>query len=148
MIDPLNFSLPTQGVETDFPLLPEGDYPFQIAESVIEGNKDQTGFNWKMGLTLTQQVTGVDGRLCKVGTKMSDYTALQPKADAEDKDAYIRMIGQKQDAITGSTKDNRAIFDNAFVSSVIGKTVVCHVTIENYQGKNNNRLRIKAPFVG
>lgn len=145
MTDPLNISIPLAGVETDFPLIPVGDYPLQISESQAEANKDRTGFNWKITLQTTQPITSPDGREVKVGTKLFVYCALQPKADADDKEGYIRALSSTIDGILGTDKTNRPNFDAALVKGVLGKMVVGHVTIEQYQGKNNNKVQVKGP---
>lgn len=140
MTDPLNISIPLAGVETDFPLLPEADYQLQITESTVAPNKANEGYNWNLTLVTTAPVAGVDGRPVNVGTKIFMVSALQAKADSTDPQAFIRGLSDTIDAIFGSDKTNRPNFDQAVVTGALGKSVVAHVKIEEYQGRKSNKI--------
>lgn len=141
MTDPLNISIQLDDVDSDFPLLPEGDYPFQIAASTIEPNKDKTGHNWKITLALTTPSTAIDDREVKVNTKIFDMAALQAREDSTDADAFRRGISERVDAIFGTAKANRPAFTKALVDEALGKPVIGHVYIDEYQGKKSNKIK-------
>jgi hypothetical protein len=141
MQDPLNISIGLSDVETDFPLLAEADYPFQISESIIEPNKDKTGHNWKLTLALTTPAQGVDGREVRVNTKVFHLMALQAKPDSNDPDAFKRSIAESVDAIFGTTKASRPQFTQSLVSDAVGKTVLAHIFVDEYQGRKSNKVK-------
>lgn len=141
MQDPLQISIQLDDVDSDFPLLPEGDYPFQVSASTIEPNKDKTGHNWKLVLALTTPQTSVDGREVKVNTKIFDIAALQAREDSTDADAFRRGISERVDAIFGTTKATRPVFNRALVDSALGKPVLAHIYIDEYQGKKSNKVK-------
>ena len=145
MNDPLNISVPLAGVETSLPLLPEGDYGFQITESVVANNKDQNGLNWNLKLALIDPTVAVDGRDIKPNFPVFCVYALQAKADSKDPDAFRRSLGEVVDAIFGTTKENRPDFNGALVTDCVGKSVLAHIYIDNYNDRNSNKVkRMKA----
>lgn len=38
--------------ESDFPILPEGEYAFEVENATYQSNKDNTGLQWKMQLRI------------------------------------------------------------------------------------------------
>lgn len=141
MIDPLNISLDLTNVETTLPILPDGDYRFQIAESAIVPNKDATGYNWKLKLGLADPATAVDGRPVAPNFPVFHTMALQAREDSNDKEAFKRSIGEAIDAIYGTDKSNRPNFNAQLVQDVVGKTVKATIAIDTYQGNQNNKVR-------
>lgn len=141
MTDPLNFSVPLAGVNTQLPLLPEADYLFQVKESTIVPNKDQNGYNWKLKLGLASPTTAIDGRDIQPDFPVFDIAALQAKPDSTDPEAFKRGLGERVDAIFGTTMEDRPEFTKALVDSAVGKMVVAHVVIDNYQGKDSNKVK-------
>lgn len=145
MIDPLNISVELQGVETSLPLLPEANYIMQIVESTIDPNKDQNGYNWNLKLATTSPTTAVDGREVQPNFPVFTVMALQAKADSKDPEAFKRNLGDAVDAIFGTDKTNRPAFNMALVQEAIGKQVQAHVIVDEYQGRQNNKIkRMKA----
>lgn len=141
MQDPLNISIPLANIDVTLPLLPEGNYLYQIKESVIEPNKDKNGYNWNLKVSLVDSAVGVDGREVKPGTSVYVAIALQPRADSKDPEAYLRGISETVDAIFGSTKENRPNLTSALVSEALGKTVIGNTYIDEYQGRKSNKIR-------
>lgn len=145
MIDPLNVDIQLGDVETSVPLLPEADYALQVAESTIDPNKDKTGLNWNLKLVTTTPATSVDGRDVAPNFPVFTVCALQAREDSKDPDAFKRMIAQTIDAIFGTTKENRPNFNRELVDAAVGKQVLAHVFIDEYQGNKNNKVkRLKA----
>lgn len=142
MTDPLNINVQLNDVDSDFPLLAEGDYPYQVSASTIEPNKDKTGYNWKIVLALTAPAMSVDReREVKVNTKVFHIVALQAREDSTDPDAFRRGIADTVDAIFGTTKTNRPNFTAATVTDAVGKTLIGHTIIDEYQGRKSNKIK-------
>lgn len=141
MTDPLNISIQLDDVDSDFPLLPEGDYPLQVSSSTIEPNKDKTGHNWKIVGSLQTPATAVDGREVKVNSKFTKWCPLQAREDSTDADAFRRGITEAVDAIFGTTKVGRPTFNRALVDAALGKTVIAHIIIEENQGRKVNSIK-------
>lgn len=145
MNDPLNINIQLGNVETSVPLLPEADYLLQVAESTIDPNKDKTGLNWNLKLVTTSPATAVDGRDVAPNFPVFTVCALQAKDDSKDPDAFKRMIAQTIDALFGTDKSNRPDFNRALVDSAVGKQVMAHVFIDDYQENKHNKVkRLKA----
>ena len=142
MQDPLNIEIDLQGVDTSLPLIPE-DAPvrLQVVESTIGLNREKSGNNWDLTLATVDPITAVDGREIKPGFKLFKSTALQPKADSKDPEAFRRALGEVIDAVFGTNKNNRPKFNNALVAEAVGKT--CVGTIENseWQGTTSSKIR-------
>lgn len=144
LTDPLSISFEGKGVDTSIPVLAEGDAPFQIAESVIRPNKAQDGYNWHLKLALTEPRTATDGKPINVNFPVFMDIALQPRPDTDDKEAFKKQIFATQDAISGTDSTSRLTFDNAYVQSVVGKTVIANISIDEYpkgSGNFNNKVR-------
>lgn len=141
MQDPLNVNVPLAGVDTSIPLLPEADYPVQIKESTVDPNKDKTGLNWNIKFATTEPTKSVDGRDVKPGFPIFSVYALQAREDSKDAEAFKRQLGQAVDAIFGTSKDNRPDFNRELVNSAVGRPVIAHVFIDEYQGNQNNKIK-------
>lgn len=141
MQDPLNVNVPLANVETSLPLLPEGDLVVQCVESTVEPNKDKTGLNWNLKLATTAPSTSPDGRDIKPNFPVFMTLALQPRDDSKDPEAFKRNLSEAVDALFGTTKADRPNFDRTLVSSAVGKTCVAHVYIDEWQGKQNNKVK-------
>src|ERR1700704_6164401 len=110
MTDPLNISIPLEGVDTSLPLLPEADYTLQVVESSVDPNKDKTGYNWRLKLATTEPATSADGRAIKPNFPVFMTFALQAREDSTDPEAFKRQLGEAVDAIFGTSKENRPAF--------------------------------------
>jgi hypothetical protein len=141
MQDPLNISVPLAGVDTSLPLLPEGDYIVQCSESTIDPNKEKTGYNWNLVLNTTEVITSTDNREIKPNFPLYFVAALQPREDSKDVEAFRRSLGEAVDALYGTTKENRPDFSREVVQSSVGKTCVAHVYIDNWQGRDLNKIK-------
>lgn len=140
MTDPLQISIPLQDVDTNYPLMPEADYELQVTESMAGPNKAGTGFNWNLTLVTKAPVTAIDNREVKVGTKIFMAIALQAKEGANDPQAFRMQIASTVDAIFGTDQTNRPTFDNTVVTGALGKSVVGHVKIEEFNGTKSNKI--------
>lgn len=142
MNDPLQITVPLTGVETEMPLLPEGDYDFQIVESAPAVNKKNTGYNWNMKLALTSPATSTTNTPIHPNFPVFvNNIALQPSEDSADKEAYKRSIADAIDGIFGTTKDNRPDFNKELWESAVGRNVRARITIEEWQGKHSNKVK-------
>jgi hypothetical protein len=144
MIDPLQVNVALQGVDTTIPLLPEGDYRFQVVESTVDPNKDRSGLNWNLKLALVDPATSTDGREIKPNFPVFAVYALQAASESKDVEAFKRNLGQAVDAIFNTSKDNRPNFDRELVNSCVGKTVVATVVLNEWpqgSGQFNNKVR-------
>lgn len=143
MNDPLNISIPLEGVETSLPLLPEQDFVLQVTESSIAPNKKETGHNWALTLNTTEPVTSIDGREVKVNFPLFMQIALQPSEEAKDPEGFKRQIGSAVDALFGTSKENRPAFTLELVKAAVGKTVVATTKNEEYpKGSGNKSSKI------
>lgn len=144
MQDPLNIEIALTDVETTLPVLPDGDYRFQVVESVIEANKDQNGYNWKLKLGLVEPTTAVDGRPVSPNFPVFHTCALQAREDSTDKEAFKRSLGETIDAIFQSDKATRPNFNSKLVQEAIGRTVKAQVYADEWpknSGNLNNKVR-------
>lgn len=141
MQDPLSISIPLSGVETDYPLLPAGDYELMVQESNAIPNKDNTAWQWKLGLVTTNPVTAIDGREMKTGTKLTHFIPLAAKPDSKDPDWWMRNLCSTIDGIFGTNKENRPTFDGALVQKALGARVVCAVKVETFDGQTRNKIQ-------
>ena len=141
MTDPLQVAIPLKGVESSLPLLPEADYPLQCSESSIDPNKDKTGYNWNLKLCTTEVYVSTDGREVKPNFPFYFTLALQPREESKDKDAYVRNLCEAVDALFGTTKEDRPEMSRDLVTSAVGKSCIAHVFIDNYQGRDNNKIK-------
>ncbi len=141
MQDPLNISVPLAGVETSLPIAPEADYAVQCTESSVDPNKNKDGFNWNIKVVTTETITAVDGREIKPNFPFYMTLALQAREDSKDVEAFRRNLGEAVDALFGTTKENRPDMSTELVSSTVGKTCVAHVYVDNYQGRDQNKIK-------
>lgn len=152
MNDPLNISVKLGGVDAARPLLPDGDYAFQITRAFVAPNKDETGNNLNLELALASPATSVDHREIKPGFKVfSNSTALQAKQDSTDPEAYVRSLCDVVDAIFGTNKDTRPDLTLTLVENMMGKMVL--VTTQNEEfpkgsGNFSTKARRFKKYVG
>lgn len=144
--DPLNISIPLAGVETSLPLFPEADYPVQVGESSVDPNKDQTGFNWNLTMKTTETYTSTDGREVKPDFPFYYTLALQARSDSKDPEAFRRNLADAVDALFGTSKENRPEMSRELVESAVGRTVLAHVWIDTYEGRQMNKVKRIKPL--
>lgn len=137
----MSFNVPVAGVSTEVPLLPEGDVLLQIVESTVEPNKDKVGLNWKLKAVTTTPLKSVDGRDIAPNFPLYHTMALQAKDGSTDPEAFRRSLSEAVDAIFGTTKDNRPDINRPLVDSAVGRSVIAHVYIDEWQGKQNNKVK-------
>ncbi len=114
----------------------------QCVESSVDPNKDKTGLNWNLKLATTSPATSADGsREIKPNFPVFTTLALQPREDSKDTEAFKRNLAEAVDALFGTTKENRPDFNRELVSSAVGKTCTAHVYIDEWQGKQNNKIK-------
>lgn len=145
MQDPLNISVPLAGVETSLPLLPEADYSVQVSESTVDPNKDKTGYNWNLKLCTTETHEAVDKREVKPNFPFYYTLALQARDDSKDVEAFRRNLGEAVDALFGTSKENRPDMSRELVDSTVGKKCIAHVFVDNYQGRDLNKIKRLKP---
>lgn len=146
MNDPLAINIPLAGVETTLPLLPEADFEFQVTESTVDANKDNNGLNWNLTLALVNPTMDVTGtREVKPNHKVFHVNALQARADSKDVEAYQRSLGETVDALFGTDKSNRPALTKELVDSAVGKVVLAQITIDEWKGQKNNKVRRLKP---
>jgi hypothetical protein len=144
MEDPLNVSIPMAGVDTTMPLVSDGDYECQITASAVEPNKARTGHNWNLTLKTVDPVTATDGREMSSATFFVNNIALQPTDTSTDPEGFKRNIAAAMDAIFGTVKATRPIFNRAVVEGSLGRRVVANVYISEYpegSGVRSNKVR-------
>jgi hypothetical protein len=141
MQDPLSVNIPLKGVESSLPLFPEADYPLQVTESTVDPNKDKDGFNWNLKLATTEVYTSTDGREVKPNFPFYFTLALQARPDSKDPEAFVRNLCEAVDAIFGTTKEDRPELSRELIDSAVGKTVIAHVFIDQYQGRDLNKIK-------
>lgn len=144
MQDPLNIEIQLQGVDTSYPLAPEGDYPFQIVGNKLGPNYDKTVSCWEPELVSTSPIIAIDGREIPVNSKffLQWPVDLEAKPDAKDPSLFRTTLCNTVDAIFGSTKDNRPAFNKAMLDSAVGKIVLGHVIIdEDKNGVKRNKIK-------
>lgn len=144
MTDPLEINIETQGVDTSYPVLPEGDYLCQITESGPKPNKAQTGHNWTLKLVLVDGATDTNGKPVAPGLAITQQIALQPGPEATDPQGFKKSIASTQDAIFGTNESNRAPFNRAFWESCVGRQVRAHLYIDEYpkgSGTFSNKVK-------
>ena len=144
MNDPLNVSVELAGVETTIPLLPDADYPVQVAEATIDANKDKSGLNLNLKLVTLNENTSTDGRTVKPNFPLFTVAALQAREDSKDVEAFKRSLGEIVDALFGTTKADRPVFNRDLVTQMIGKQAIATVYADEYpkgSGQFNNKVR-------
>lgn len=144
MQDPLALNIPLANVETTLPLLPEGDYVFQVTEASADPNKDKNGLNLNLTLALQSPVTAVDGREIPVNHKVYATYALQAREDSTDKEAYQRALGDVLDALFLTDKSNRPALTHPLIQDMVGKSVLATVYLNEWpegSGNKNNKVR-------
>lgn len=144
MQDPLSINVPLQGVETTLPLLNEGDYLVQVAESSADPNKDGTGLNWNLKLALVDPTIAVDGRTVNPNFPLFAVYALQARDDSKDKEAFMRSLGETMDALFDTDKSTRPALTAATIQDAVGKKAVATVYLDEYpkgSGNKNNKVR-------
>lgn len=149
MQDPMSFSVATAGVSTKFPLLPEGDYKFQISESAFgKSNFDENVLQWQPKFVTTEPATSVDGQPIPPNTQvyLKNGLDLEEQADSKFPGAWLKSLCLAVDAIFGTDENTRGDVDKAKLDSAVGKIVLGHVIIdEDKTGIKRNKIkRLKA----
>lgn len=146
MQDPLSFTVPTAGVSTKFPLIPEGDYKFQVTES----NFGPSNFNkdilaWQPKLVTTEPTTSVDGKSIAPNTQVFLASAfdLSEAPDSKYPGSWITKLCGAYDAIMGTDENTRGDLDKAKLDACVGKLVLGHVVIDEDKKDGTKRNKIK-----
>lgn len=146
MQDPMSFSVPTSGVSTKFPLIPEGDVKFQLAESNFgASNFDKDILAWKPKLVTVDPLTSVDGVPVPPNTQVflaADFD-LQEGQDPKYPGSWIKKLAGAVDAFLGTDDNNRPDVDKALLDSFVGKVVIGHVVIDEDKKDGTKRNKIK-----
>lgn len=146
MQDPLSIELKQAGVDTTFPLMAEGEYEFQIVESVPKPNKREDGYNWNLKLASTAEIPNVDPAKGPIAPNSNVFhtVALQAAPDATDPQGFRKSIASTTDAIFGTDISNRPDFNKELWESAVGKTVKAHIYVDEYpkgSGNFSNKVR-------
>lgn len=145
MIDPLNVNIAVEGIDTSYPLIPEGDYTLQISESPTEANYDQTILVWAPKFVTIEPIPALqEGRVVQPNTKvfMAWPLELEERADSKYPGQWVNTLCDAVDAIFGTDKTNRPAVTKALIESATGKTVLCHIIIdEGKDGVKRNRVK-------
>lgn len=127
-------SLALNDVDTSMPLLSEGKHVLAIAEVLIEDSKSSPGcLNLKVVFATIQPATDTTGKPIKPGYKITRYYPIPSELRDESKnDTFKKALCLLQLAVCGlaNTESNRAqlpLFDEAFVASMPGKTVIGNI---------------------
>ena len=149
MEDPLNISIETEGVDTSYPVLPEGDYTMQITESAPKPNKREDGHNWTLKLVTTDPAVDTKGKPVSPGMAVTMQIALQPGPDATDPQGFKKGVAAAQDAISGTNESNRLKFNREYWESCVGRQVKAHLYVDEYpkgSGVFSNKVRKLKPL--
>lgn len=142
----MSFSVPTAGVSTKFPLIPEGDITFQVAESNFgKSNFDPDILQWQPKLVTVDPQTGFNGETIPPNTQvyLKNGLDLAEQADSKYPGAWIKSLCFAVDAIFGTTDENRPNVDKALLDSSVGKIVLGHVIIDEDKKDGTKRNKIK-----
>lgn len=150
MNDPLQVSIPTQDVDTSFPLLPDAEYELSIVDSKIEANYDKTGLQWSLAYSLTAPATAINGKEVSVTTRLfPDWPLqLQPREDGKGGAVWQGSMAEKSlvatiDAIFGTSLEakDRPIFNHELVGQAMGKRVLGRIIIDtDKNGVQRNKV--------
>lgn len=147
-IDPLGLGVNLNEVDTSFPVLAEGTYPFTVAEmEVVPKADDPNKRNLKVKFALaSEEAQSTKGEKLSQGYPVTSYYPLQ-KSDHPDAapDGFAKQISKLVDAIFGTDDDTRPAQMPAF-SECIGRQVmaVIKVTEDDQYGTSNNLARVFA----
>jgi len=132
MEDPLSLNIPLQNFDSSRPLLPEGDYEFQIAEATVAPNKDKTGRNLELKFSLTSPATATNGATINPNYPVFNIYPLQAKEGGKDPDFFRRNLCDLLDAVLGTTISDRPALTMDVVNSFVGRKVLVHVYVDEY----------------
>lgn len=148
MQDPMSFAVPTSGVSTKFPLMPEGDVKFQITESSYVAKmfgKEMLGWSPKLVTVDTQANLDPEGQPIPPNTRVfleNDF-ALEDGPDAKFPGSYIRTLCLAVDAIFGTDDTSRPNVNRPLLDSAPGRFVIGHVIIDEDKRDGTKRNKIK-----
>jgi hypothetical protein len=127
-------SLSLNDVDTSMPLLSEGKHMLTIAEASIAEAKNSPGcLNLKVVYTTTQPATDNKGKPLNPGYKITRFYPVPSELrDPEKNDMFRKALCLLQLAICGlpNTEDGKSqlpVFDETFIASMIGKSVIGNV---------------------
>lgn len=150
---PLDFSFDVNDVDNSRPILLEGSYILNIADIVIEENKEKTGHNLKVTLATTAPATSVEGREkgneenIKPGFKLTRWFPLQAKPGSDHD--FRKGLVELMDAALKTEQGTRPPITPELLMSCKGKEVIASVKVRTetqgqYAGNISNdvaRLR-------
>lgn len=145
--DPLGLNLNLNEVDTSMPVLVEGAYILTIDKVEVVENKDKTGNNLLVIFKTAADATSVKGQAegkehdIKAGYPLRQYMPLQPNPDKPDARDFKENLAILQDAVEGSTKNNRGPF---MPHTYIGRQVLARVKVKDDPdyGLQNNISRL------
>lgn len=143
-LDALGLGLDLAGVDTSRPTLPENLYVLNISNVEVKENKQQTGQNLVVTFETTSETMDSRGQqLLQPGYKITKYYPLQ-QSDKPTAPDYRADLARLQDAVEGTTKDNRPPF-NPF--QYVGMSVVAKVKIrkDDEYGEQNEISKLEHP---
>ena len=150
--DPLGLGINLQEVDTGRPVLAEDKYVMEIKDIDVKENKKQTGRNLVVIFATIQAETSVkasqDGLTgdIKAGFTVRKYYPLQ-QSDNPDAPDFREDLARLQDAVEGSTKENRNPRFDPY--SFKGQKVIVGLKVENdEQYGQSNAVRSIAHFEG
>lgn len=143
--DPLGLGVNLNEVDTSFPVLQEGTYPFTVAEmEIVPKSDDPNKRNLKVKFALDEDGESTKGGKLSKGYPIITYYPLQ-KSDNPDADpeGYKKRLALLVDAVFQTDDDSRPSQFPEF-SEFIGRPVmgVIKVTEDDQYGTSNNLARL------
>lgn len=135
--DILNVDLTS--VDTSYPLLAAGVYPFTVAKCEYGKTKDGTGNLVKIQLKLNVAAKDIKGAPVNVGFTINDQISVTP-SEKYTTDMITRALKKFREGVVGKAPGPFAPIDQ-----YVGQTVVANISIEeDKNGKYEPRNRVKA----
>lgn len=143
LTDPLNFTI-EEGYDTTTPLLPEGDYELQIADSEFKKNEKAGCVQWSPRFATTSPTMSNDGvRTVPPNTILFlDWPFnLGDRTEEKQPGMWKKSLSKAFDAIYGTNDSNRPSFGPKELQESKGRKVVAHVIIDTFEGNSRNKVK-------